>query len=69
MEEENEFLGQLLMDLSLTDLCDKQLQKYKGNPEFISDELSRGFKRLQEQGEVSIWVVSVRESCSTASGF
>ena len=57
-EDEDEFLSQLLMDMSLDDnISNAMLELTKQRQKPASDELSKGFYNLRKEGEVSTWIV------------
>ena len=57
-EEEDEFLSQLLMDMSLDDnLARAMLQLTEQRKAPAMDELSKGLYKLRKEGEVSTWIV------------
>ncbi|KAL8825838.1 MAG: hypothetical protein Q9191_004167 [Dirinaria sp. TL-2023a] len=57
-EQEDEFLSQLLMDMSLNDDISKaMIEITKRRKASAQDELSKGFYSLRREGEVSTWIV------------
>ncbi|CAL8575762.1 hypothetical protein XPA_001666 [Xanthoria parietina] len=57
-EEEDEFLSQLLMDMSLDDTVSKAMKEInKDRKAPAVDELTKGFYKLRREGEVSTWIV------------
>ena len=57
-EDEDEFLSQLLMEMSLNDDISKAMMELiKTRKAPAQDELSKGFYNLRREGEVSTWIV------------
>lgn len=57
-EEEDEFLSQLLMDMSLDDNVSKAMKEINNDRKAPAvDELTKGFYKLRREGEVSTWIV------------
>ena len=57
-EEEDEFLSQLLMDMSLNDNISRaMLELTEKRKQPACDELSKGLRNLRTEGEISTWIV------------
>lgn len=56
-EAEDEFLSQMLMDLSFNDNIAKALKETTKQEAPILDHLSKAFAEVREKGEVAVWTV------------
>ncbi|KAI4254041.1 MAG: hypothetical protein L6R42_007346 [Xanthoria sp. 1 TBL-2021] len=57
-EEEDEYLSQLLMDMSLDDTVSKAMKEINRDRKAPAvDELTKGLYKLRREGEVSTWIV------------